>query len=73
MTYRIPRHIGCSPHRSKYLGEEPIYVRLSGAEKGSLLLLLLYAWAALTCSGHLIPSEVFSLRLLRNKRKKRRK
>ena len=26
------RHIGRSPHRSKYLGEEPIYVRLSGAE-----------------------------------------
>jgi hypothetical protein len=34
MTYRIPRHIGCSPHRSKYLGEEPFYVRLSGADGG---------------------------------------
>src|SRR5215218_10788160 len=32
MTYRIPRHTGRSPHRSKYLSEEPFYVRLSGAE-----------------------------------------
>ena len=36
MTYRIPRHTGCSPYRSKYLGEEPSDVRLSGAEGGEL-------------------------------------
>jgi hypothetical protein len=47
MTYRIPPHIGRSPYRSKYLGEEPYYVRLSGAEKGSLLLLLLCRWLSL--------------------------
>jgi hypothetical protein len=29
-----PRHTGFSPHRSKDLGEEPVYVRLSGAEGG---------------------------------------
>jgi hypothetical protein len=52
MTYRIPRHIGRSPHRGKYLGEEPFYVRLSGAEEGSLLLLLLCRWLSLDCSGH---------------------
>jgi hypothetical protein len=40
MTYRIPRHIGCSPHRSKDLGDEPVYVRSCGAGEGSLLLLL---------------------------------
>jgi hypothetical protein len=32
MTYRIPRHTGFSPNRSKDLGEEPVYVWLSGAE-----------------------------------------
>ena len=37
----------CSPHSSKYLGEESIYVRLSGAEKGSLLLHLLWGWLSL--------------------------
>jgi hypothetical protein len=43
---------GFSPHRSKYLGEEPIYVRLSGAEEGSLVLLLLCRWLSLACAGH---------------------
>ncbi len=52
MNYRFPRHIGCSPHRSKYLGEDPFYVRLSGAEKGSLLLLLLCGLLSLACSSH---------------------
>jgi hypothetical protein len=71
MTYRIPRHIGFSPHRGKYLGEEPIYVLLSGAEEGSLLLLLLCRWLSLTRSSHLPLSEVLTLRSLRKKRKKR--
>jgi hypothetical protein len=52
MTYRIPRHIGCSPNRSKDLGKEPVYVRLSGAEEGSLLSLLLCRWLSLACSSH---------------------
>src|SRR5215203_6683913 len=42
-----PRHTGFSPHRSKYLGEQPFYMRLSGAGEGSLLLLLLCAGASL--------------------------
>jgi hypothetical protein len=34
------RHTGFSPHKSKDLGEEPFYVRLSRAGEGSLMLLL---------------------------------
>jgi hypothetical protein len=71
MTYRTPRHIVCSPYRSKYLGEDPIYVRLSGAEEGSLLLLLLWGWLSLACSGHPPISNNPQVRL-RKKRKKRR-
>jgi hypothetical protein len=52
MTYRVRRHIGCSSHHSKYLGEDPFYVRLSGAGEGSLLLLLLCRWLSLACSSH---------------------
>src|SRR5919112_2190294 len=29
MTHRISRHTAFSPHRSKYLGEQPFYMRLS--------------------------------------------
>ncbi len=50
---------GGSPHSSKYLGEEPFYVQLSGAEKGSLLLLLLCGWLSLACSSHLLPSKAY--------------
>src|SRR5215204_3532539 len=34
MTYRIPRHIGCSPHSREGFVEELVYVRLSGAKGG---------------------------------------
>jgi hypothetical protein len=66
-------HKGFPPHIRQGFVEEPIYARLSGVEKGSLLLLLLCAWASLTRSSHLPLSEVFILRSLRKKRKKRRK
>jgi len=66
-------HKGFSPHIRQGFVEEPIYARLSGVEKGSLLLLLLCAWASLIRSSHLPLSEVFILRSLRKKRKKRRK
>jgi len=72
MTYRIPRHTGCSPYRCKYLGEEPSDVRLSGAEEGSVLLLLLCRWFSLACSGHPPRSNNLQVRM-RKKRKKRRK
>jgi hypothetical protein len=53
MTYRIPRHTGCPLHSSREgFVEDPVYVRLCGAEEGSLLLLLLCRWLSLACSGH---------------------
>jgi hypothetical protein len=67
MTYRVRRHIGCSSHHSKYLGEDPFYVRLSGAGEGSLLLLLLCRWLSLACSSQLFPSEVFTLEVTAQK------
>jgi hypothetical protein len=34
MTYRIPRHIGCSPHRSKYRGEEALLSAVEWSREG---------------------------------------
>jgi len=54
--------------------EKHVQVRLSGAEEGSLLLLLLCRWMSLACSSHLPhQSEGFTRRLLRKKRKKHSK
>ena len=50
---QVPRHTGCPLHRRREeFVPEPYYVRLSGAEEGSLLLLLLWGWLSLACSSH---------------------
>jgi hypothetical protein len=71
MTYRIPGTRVALPIVVSTWAKKPFYVRLSGAEEGSLLPLLLCGWLSLARSSHLIPSEVFTLKSLRKKRKKR--
>ena len=74
MTYRIPRHIGSSPHRSKYLGEEPFYVRLSGAEGEELTAALALCMGGIDLMQPTTP-PIRSLytKAIAQKRKKRRK
>jgi hypothetical protein len=43
MTYRIPRHIGFSPHSREGFVQEPVYVRLCGAEGEELTATLAYS------------------------------
>ena len=74
VAYRIPRHTGFSPHRSKYLGEEPVYVRLSGEEGGEPTATVALSMGVFDLIQPPTPiSEVFTLRVLRKKRKKRMK
>jgi hypothetical protein len=70
-----PRHTGFSPHRrGEGVRRRAPLCRLGEHREGSLLLLLLCGWLSLACSSHLPhQSEVFTLRSLRKKRKKRRK
>jgi hypothetical protein len=65
-------HKGFSPYSGEGFVEELRYA-VKWSREGSLLLLLLRRGASLTWSSHLIPSEVFTLRSLRKKRKKRSK
>ena len=69
-AYQSPSHSSQAP--ASHDDKPGSYVRLSGAEKGSLLLLLLWAgrlWPAPATRRYL---TIFKLRL-RKKRKKRRK
>jgi hypothetical protein len=63
-----PAHQGFSPHSSRGLSKSTV-MPLSGAEKGSLLLLLLCGWLSSACSSYPPRSNNLQVRL----RKKRRK
>jgi hypothetical protein len=72
MTYRTPRHIDCSPHRSKCLREEPFYARFSGQRREAYCYSCFAGgcpWPAPATRRCLTISKL----RLHNKRKKRRK